>query len=67
MALSLADQIAADAAKAKRVEIDGQVIERRPIADQIAAAQFGAANRAAANGAPFFGMRVAKIIPGGCG
>lgn len=56
----LSDTIEADAAKAKSVEVDGQKIERRPIAELIEADKYLAAKQSARRG-PFF----SKLVPPG--
>ena len=61
--MSLADDIAANAAKARRMKSGTEERESHPLKDQIEAARFEASQNALANGGQ--GFRLQKIRPGG--
>lgn len=61
----ITEALATNATGPKRVRVGQQEVEQHSIADQIEAANYTAAQGAAAQ--PHFGLRFTKQVPGGCG
>jgi hypothetical protein len=64
---SLEDLIEAEAAKNARMSSDAGSVDRRPLADIIAADRYLGSKRAAANSDGLFGIRVKQLVPGSPG
>jgi hypothetical protein len=66
-ASDLADDIANSATKPASATVDGNSVTQVSISDKIKAAQYQAAQEAAASAPGHFGLRFTQLVPPGCG